>query len=288
MGTVASYTRDLSLQKLAFNPPQCGYSLGQCEIVSTSDGNSMALRLFVPECDGISDTRQRWIARRDYVDLRLLCILSHGNSDDLDTSAAYSQWLADTFDMNVVSYDYMGYGMSTAGMTTERSMCAYIQSVYELAVNRMGVPPQKILLWGKSIGSGPSIYLASENCAMCGVVLVSPIASGMRCVLSTERMPRSIVSMIDEVFMPSVERITRVQVPTCVIHGTDDTVVSIDNAQALVAACGSKTAYPPLYVPAGHNDIETKHGMRMEAHVRTFLGYVSRIVAQPYLRDVNE
>lgn len=284
MGSLASTVRDVGLQQLAFAPPPCAYTLGQCDTVMTADGDRVALRLFVQE----QNTLQNWRARRDYVDTRLLIIFSHGNSDDIQTSAPYCEWLSRTFDANVVSYDYIGFGQSTKGRTTEVNMCQAIEAVYDLAVNRMGVPPQQVVLFGKSIGTGPTVYLASGKRPTSGVILVSPLASGVRCVCDSESVPRAILECIDGVFMPSVQRMAQVKVPTCVVHGTDDEVIGIDNAQALVARCGALAVYPPLYVPAGHNDIETRHGPLFVAHIRRFLGYTANIAALPYTRDVDD
>jgi len=89
-----------------------------------------------------------------------------------------------------------------------------------------------------------------------------------------------------QVFMPSVTRIPSVTVPVCVVHGTADTVVSVDNAEAIVACCGSQAAYPPLYVPAGHNDIEATYGPRFVSHIARFLEYTANIATLPYHRDL--
>ena len=111
MGAVASYTRDAGLQRLAFSAPPCGYAATQCEVITAADGAAVALRFFHPAARQtipatVNEAQQRWRARQKYEDERMLCLFSHGNSDDLGTSAPYSQWLADAFNMNVVAYDY--------------------------------------------------------------------------------------------------------------------------------------------------------------------------------------
>ena len=78
----------------------------QCETVFTDKGQKVAMRLFTLTTTQtilakVDETRQRWLALMDYKDSRLLCVFSHGNADDLATSAPYSQWMSDTFDMNV-------------------------------------------------------------------------------------------------------------------------------------------------------------------------------------------
>ena len=107
MGNVASSVRDAGLQRLAFSPPPLGYSETDFQYAFTADKQQkMATKLFTPTTvrtfpATVDDTKERWRTRKDYVDTRLLCIFSHGNADDIGTSALYSQWLSDTFDMNV-------------------------------------------------------------------------------------------------------------------------------------------------------------------------------------------
>jgi len=277
MGAVSSYMRDVGLRSLAFQPPPCAYTLGQCETISTVRGERVALKLYTPQSKLLDDTKQRWIARRQYEDTKLLCIFSHGNADDLSTSALYSQWLADSLDMNVVCYDYKGYGNSESGVTTEHSMNEALETVFDLAVTRMGVPVHKVVLFGKSIGTGPTVFVASRGHEVAGVVLVSPLASGVRVLSGWSHVPQLLLHSADAVFMPSIERITHVHVPVCIIHGLNDAVIDVANARALSAACSCRAAYPGLYLPGGHNDLETKHGAEIIAHVGEFLRYGQKV-----------
>lgn len=96
-----------------------------------------------------------------------------------------------------VSYDYPGYGRSEPGMCSEEGMCASMEAVYDVSVNRMGVPPQQVLIWGKSLGTGPSVFIASQLRPVSGVVLVSPLASGARCVIGG--LPRALMGAADSV-----------------------------------------------------------------------------------------
>lgn len=277
---------EVGLERLAFAAPPCGYSLGECEFVHSELEHLVALRLYTPADSGPS-TRQRWLARKDYEDERTLCLLSHGNADDLGTSAAYNQWFADSFDTNVVVFDYPGYGRSSGVTTTEQNMFAAELCVYDLAVNRMGVPPQKLVVVGKSIGSGPAVHLASSGLPMAGLLLLSPLASGVRCLSVAEHLPSSVLERLDSVFMPSVQRIRAVRVPTCIVHGTVDRLVPIRNAQALLQACGALAQYRHLFVKAAHNDVEKLYPERFKQHVQAFLAHTQTVRAGVYPRDVD-
>ena len=287
MGSQVSYCVNAGVAKLAFQAPVCGYTLGQCENVHTASGERIATRLYTPLGEVLCPTKQRWIARKHYEDGRMLFIFSHGNADDLQTCSEYTQWLADTFDVNVLCYDYKGYGNSEPGTTTERSMQEAIEAVYALAVTRMDVPTERIILFGKSVGTGPTVCLASRGFESAGVVLVSPLASGARTLCDTSKVPRVVMSAMDRLFMPSVQLISKVTVPVCIIHGTEDTLIHIDNARDLHARCGWQSQFPALYVRAGHNDIESKCKEEFVQHVRTFLLFAAQRITDNSVRSAD-
>ena len=114
------------------------------------------------------------------------------------------------------------------------------------------------LVFGKSLGSICAIHLASQAYALdlLGLILISPLASGARCVISEKTMPSAMLIRLDQVFAPNLVRISEVECPILVVHGTNDTLVPVENADALLATAKARTYYPPLFVAAGHNDIE--------------------------------
>ena len=84
-------------------------------MLSTIDGKRIACRLFAPFKDNV-DTFV------DYKNRHSTILFSHGNADDIGTSASYCQWIADSVSCNVVAYDYVNYGLSDRHETTEHNM----------------------------------------------------------------------------------------------------------------------------------------------------------------------
>ena len=71
-----------------------------------------------------------------------------------------------------------GYGMSD-GRPSERRMYADVDCAWNALRTRLGVPSDEIVLYGQSIGTVPTVDLATHiECA--GVVLHSPLTSGIR------------------------------------------------------------------------------------------------------------
>ena len=106
-----------------------------------------------------------------------------------------------------------------------------------------------MILYGQSIGSGPSTYLASQPFAAdaAALILHSPILSGIRVMLPIER-----TLFVDP--FPNIDWITEVTIPTAVIHGTADEIVPFAHGRTLHDL--SSNRLPPLWLArGGHNDI---------------------------------
>ncbi|CAG5867828.1 unnamed protein product [Menidia menidia] len=153
-------------------------------------------------------------------------LFSHGNAVDLGQMSSFYIGLGTRINCNIFSYDYSGYGVST-GKPTEK--------------NLYGICPENIILYGQSIGTVPTVDLASRyECA--AVVLHSPL---------------------------TIEKVSKIPSPVLIIHGTEDEVIDFSHGLALFERCPK--AVEPLWVEgAGHNDIEL-YSQYLE-RLRRFIG----------------
>lgn len=60
-----------------------------------------------------------------------------------------------------MGYDYSGYGAST-GKPSEYDTYADIEAAYECLQTDYGVGQEDLILYGQSVGSGPTLHLASK------------------------------------------------------------------------------------------------------------------------------
>ncbi|CAJ0932628.1 unnamed protein product [Ranitomeya imitator] len=113
---------------------------------------------------------------------------------------------------------------------------------------RYGVSPENIILYGQSIGTVPTVDLASRyECA--AVILHSPLMSGLRVAFPDTRKTYCFDAF------PSIDKISKVTSPVLIIHGTEDEVIDFSHGLAMYERC--PRAVEPLWVEgAGHNDIE--------------------------------
>jgi acetyl esterase/lipase len=70
---------------------------------------------------------------------------------------------------------------------TEYNTYADIEAAYKCLKEKYGVKDEQLILYGQSVGSGPTLDLASRISELRGVVLHSPILSGLRVLYPVKR-----------------------------------------------------------------------------------------------------
>ena len=179
-------------------------------------------------------------------------IFSHGNAADCGVMRERYMQLRACLDCNVLGYDYTGYGGSQ-GVPSEAHTYSDLEAAYDYLVAE-GVcsnPAEQIILFGQSVGSGPSVKLAStKKRPVRGLILHSPIMSGLR-VLTMSRGPLACCDIY-----PNISRIRRVRAPVLVIHGDADDQVHFEHGARLHDAVPEQFQTAPCWVRGGgHNDI---------------------------------
>ena len=198
-------------------------------------------------------------------------LFSHGNADDIGTCTAYCMWMAETFGVNVVTYDYRGYGHSCPGDGTEKDLCEFIEAALS-DIDRHRKPENALILVGKSLGSVPTMYLAAhQHQKVDGVVIISGLATGARAFLQTPLIPDWIKKKFDDVFGNNIKQEKLIQCQVFVIHGTEDSVIPVQNAHLLLAHMHTNAYWPPLFIKAGHNDVELNGDKLFDSKLDQFL-----------------
>ncbi|KAB2612466.1 alpha/beta hydrolase domain-containing protein 17B-like [Pyrus ussuriensis x Pyrus communis] len=156
-------------------------------------------------------------------------LYSHGNAADLGQMYELFVELSARLRINLMGYDYSGYGQST-GKATEYNTYADIDAAYKCLKEKYGVKDEQLILYGQSVGSGPTVDLASRLATLRGVVLHSPILSGLRVLYPVKR-----TYWFD--IYKNIDKISMVSCPVLVIHGTADEVVDSSHGKQLWVLC---------------------------------------------------
>lgn len=178
---------------------------------------------------------------------RYTVLFSHGNAVDLGQMSSFYLGLGSRINCNIFSYDYSGYGCSS-GKPSEKNLYADIEAAFKELRSRYGISPENVILYGQSIGTVPTVDLASRF-EVGAVILHSPLMSGLRVAFpSTKR------TWFFDVF-PSIDKVSKVSSPVLVIHGTEDEVIDFSHGLNIYQKC-PKTVEPLWVEGAGHNDVE--------------------------------
>lgn len=191
-------------------------------------------------------------------------LLSHGNAEDLTGSLAIATaWTNAGF--GIAAYDYPGYGHSS-GKPSEQGSYAAIDAAWLHLTTTTRVAPDQIVLVGRSLGSGPTLYLAAHQ-KPAGVILLSPFVSAFRSVTKYPLLPGD--------KFPNLHRIRALRQPLLVMHGDADRIISCWHGRTLVDACPAADKQYLQTPGAGHDDLCIVAEAQVNEAVATFAKRVS-------------
>jgi len=180
-----------------------------------------------------------------------LFLYSHGNAADIGGMYGFMNFLHLNLKVNVLSYDYLGYGLTRNKelQPSEEKCYESIEACQKFLNEKMNISNKDIVIWGTSVGSGPSCHLAASNMFL-GLILEAPFLSCIRVVYYSAAALRPF-----DMFVNS-DKIGLVKCPVFILHGSQDQVINQQHGKELYSLVKAKYQYPPQWVEgANHNDI---------------------------------
>ncbi len=178
---------------------------------------------------------------------------------------------------DVFVFDYRGYG-ENRGSPNEESLATDARAVWDYATQQRKVTPQRIVLYGESLGGGVAVRLAAEVCEAgtppAGIILRSTFPSLVDA--GTYHYPWLPVRLFIVDRFPSVDRISAVTCPILQVHGRRDKIMPIELGRRLFDAAPNQSSagIPKRFVElptAGHNDVILVAEEDLRRAVREFL-----------------
>jgi fermentation-respiration switch protein FrsA (DUF1100 family) len=189
-------------------------------------------------------------------------LFSHGNAgnigDRLGTIEVFHKMGYD-----VMVYDYRGYGAST-GSPTEEGTYLDALAVWNYVKGDKGIPPEKIVIFGRSLGGGISAWLA-EQARPGALIIESSFLSAAD--MAKKMFPYLPVKLLCRYKYSTVDRIKNIDCPVVIAHSPDDEMIPFKHGQKLYKLAGQ----PKMFVEmsGGHNagglDIDTDYQKRLAA-----------------------
>jgi len=130
-------------------------------------------------------------------------VYTHGNIDNLSFDKRLYKFLARNLGLNVVAWDYPGFGESR-GRPSEKLIHESAAAVFKWLVDEKGVDRKDIILWGYSLGGEVSVNVANRFPGSLGVILQAPIDSSAA-VAASAGVPPEYIAAITQRFNTSAK-----------------------------------------------------------------------------------
>ena len=162
------------------------------------------------------------------------CVLfCHGNNGNI-SYRDYVIKVCQFYKVNLVLFDYFGYGIST-GEYSEKNICRNTLTVYDYLLQHYD--PNRIVVWGESIGGGPATYLASRR--KCRSLILFSTFSSIRDLTQTmvdiEEQKRFLAILFGRLCddLDNATWIQHVRCPVLLIHSIEDKYIPFSSSMVL-------------------------------------------------------
>jgi hypothetical protein len=214
---------------------------------------------------------------------RATVLVCHGNAENLaDLLPSVKSF--HRLSLNVLAFDYRGYGHST-GAPTESGTYRDADAAWRYLIETRHEPPQNIVVFGRSLGGAVAIDLASRHPP--GALVVECTFTSLVDIGQRE-YPLLPVSLLCRYRYDSVAKVPRIPCPKLFLHGTSDELIPIANARRLFAAAAEPKEF--IETPGGHNSAGFEHNWDYTQRLGDWLTRVlPATTAQPATtRDATE
>ena len=184
-------------------------------------------RVTYPSTDGV--TLSAWVVPSPLPsDLWLL--ICHGNFGSVGYGGR-PEFYASMRDLgiNLLAFDYRGFGESD-GAPDERGLYEDATASYQYLTRSLGVPPERIVLFGHSLGSGVAIELASRVPAA-GLIVEGAYTSIVD--RGQELYPYFPIGLMATQRFPSFDRVGLIEMPKLFLHSPEDSVIPYAHGRRL-------------------------------------------------------
>lgn len=154
-------------------------------------------------------------------------LFCHGNGGNIGNRVSYLPIFKD-LGLATFLFDYRGYGKSE-GKPSEEGTYNDVEAAWQYLTQEKQIPPQKIIIYGESLGGAIASYLAqkisqqdSKNSAG-GLILASTFTSISD--RAAELYPFLPIRFLSRFSYNSIDRLPSTKIPVLIIHSTDDEII---------------------------------------------------------------
>jgi alpha-beta hydrolase superfamily lysophospholipase len=220
-------------QTFRTGPSEAGFPQAEEVVLQSADGEKLIVWHVPPAKD------------------RPVVIFYHGNGEVL--AWRVPRFRALTADgIGLVALSYRGYGGST-GAPTEAGLMADAVMTYDFAAKQYD--PQRLAIWGYSLGSGLAVAIAANH-TVGNVVLEAPYTSTAD--VAQRMFPLVPVRLLMRDQYRSDQLIGRIKAPLLIMHGERDQAIDISLGRHLFALAPEPKRF--VSIPDGRHENLDSYG----------------------------
>lgn len=231
----------------------------------------------------------------------ICAIYFHPNAADIGDCLNEIEMIRDgAFDGDavVLAPEYPGYGLLIEYTPTVAGIDRVAMAAWKFCREGLGFPPERIVLWGRSIGTGPasalarSVTISPEQTLvrsqpapdpLGALVLVAPFISIVEVAKAhTNTFASSLMSPMWEVCnLVSDQCLTNV--PLCILHPADDEVIPPSHGSTVLENAASQHRLAIWLRGASHNfNLQEEHLERVGDFLGKHFGLSSRLDGEDF------
>lgn len=178
---------------------------------------------------------------------RAVLLFFHGNAGNI-SHRLESLEVFHQLKLSTLIVDYRGYGDSS-GRPSESGLYEDARTAYRHLVENKGVPPVRVIAFGRSLGAAVAARLAAEQ-----PVGALWLESGFTSIpdIGAELYPFLPVRLLTRYRYDTQKALASVEAPVLVIHSPEDEIIPFSHGQSLYRAAPEPKEF--LQIRGGHND----------------------------------
>ncbi len=214
-------------------------------LLATPDDAGMDYETVRLDTDDGESLHGWWIPAPDVS--RGTLLFFHGNAGNISGRLESVQQFRQ-LGLNVLIVDYRGYGQST-GSPSEEGIYRDAEACWRYLMETQGVAPQKVVVFGRSMGGGPTTWLAARE--QPGAVILESVFTNVPDVGAHHYSFLPVRALATNQF-DSESRVSQVDAPKLFIHSRKDRVVPFELGRQVYEAAAEPKQF--LEIDGGHND----------------------------------
>jgi fermentation-respiration switch protein FrsA (DUF1100 family) len=194
----------------------------------------------------------------------LICHGNAGNLSEFDRPLHYAGLRR--LGLNLLAFDYRGYGES-GGAPSEHGLYRDAEAVYRYLRESRRIPPERIVVFGHSLGSAVAVDLVARFPAA-GVIVEGAFTSVID--RGQELYPFIPVRWIAGSRFGSLEKVAGLSIPKLFLHANADEVIPVAHGRRLFDAASP----PKVFV-----ELEGGHGDAFDVDSAQYFGSIASFLA---------